>query len=308
MVPLFWIWRHYLEFWIWRYYFEFYFGAIFSNLEFCAIFSNFIFGAIFSNFEFGAIFLICVDTLFAVELQLGLQLLGLVLSIFPVDTSNLDNCLYLVSNFASHPTEAHISLAALSLEALTDLVSARHLNYRTNQNSLRIFSTVMESVFGTVSRLTENQEKIENSYLDWEADGEYVPRLVHFCRTFMANHFNYFRYIFIGAILQILNLTEFYTFWIWSNFAHFEFGAILQILNLGAILQFWIWRNFTNFEFGALLQIWIWRNFINCEFGAIFIKILISRNFKDFEFGAIFIKIFQFSSWISNNGASFNVI
>lgn len=138
-------------------------------------------------------FFLSFDTLNTAEVQLALQLLGSVLSIFPLQTENLDQCLYLVVNYASHPTESQIGLASLSLESLTDFVAVRHVEYRTNENALRIFSSVMESVFGIVSGLTENQAALENSYLSWDAHGEYIPRLVHFCRTFMANHFNYFR-------------------------------------------------------------------------------------------------------------------
>ena len=125
---------------------------------------------------------------------MALQLLGSVLSIYPLETPNLDQCIYIVVNFAAHPTESQIALASLSLESLTDFVAAPHFNYRTNESSLRIFSTVMESVFGIVARLTQNIQMMQNSFLSWDAPGEYIPRLVHFCRTFMTNHFNYFRY------------------------------------------------------------------------------------------------------------------
>ena len=41
--------------------------------------------------------------------------------------------------------------------------------------------------------LSRKKAAVEKSFLAWDACGDYVPRLVHFCRTFMTNHFNFFR-------------------------------------------------------------------------------------------------------------------
>ena len=74
-------------------------------------------------------------------------------------TANLDECLYLVVNFAASPKEEFISLAALAIETLTEFVAARHVDYRRNPESLRIFSAVMELAFAIVNQLTINQAR-----------------------------------------------------------------------------------------------------------------------------------------------------
>ena len=89
----------------------------------------------------------------------------------------------------------------------------------------------MESVFGIVARLTENQAQVQNSFLSWDTDGDYIPRLVHFCRTFMAHHFNYFRLLFWKKIQKVgdgifrLNVVN-YFFW---NFTLLNLSQIFLI-------------------------------------------------------------------------------
>ena len=73
--------------------------------------------------------------------------------------------------------------------ALAYYVTGKHVDYRRDDSVRKMWSTVIAEMFGLISKITADKSVLNHSFFLWNLNEEFMPRLIHFCRSFMTNCF-----------------------------------------------------------------------------------------------------------------------
>ena len=138
----------------------------------------------------------------------ALRLLGQVINIFSLDVDEMASCIGHALVIATNINKTTLKLSTQAIESLTEvlavthisrrrntlvfLTTGQHCDYRRNEKYRKVFSLMISEIFGLVARLSETTQSLNLSFFSWNFDTEFMPKVIHFCRTFMANHFSDF--------------------------------------------------------------------------------------------------------------------
>ena len=138
----------------------------------------------------------------------ALKLLGQVINIFSLDIDEMAACIGHALVIATNVNKTTLKLSTQAIESLTEvlavthisrrrntlvfLTTGQHCDYRRNEKYRKVFSLMIGEIFGLVARLSETTQSLNLSFFSWNFDTEFMPKVIHFCRTFMANHFSDF--------------------------------------------------------------------------------------------------------------------
>ena len=138
----------------------------------------------------------------------ALKLLGQVINIFSLDIDDMASCVGHAVIIATNVNKTTLKLSTQAIESLTEILAVTHItrrrntlvylttghhcDYRRNEKYRKVFSMMISEIFGLVARLSESTQSLNLSFFSWNFDAEFMPKVIHFCRTFMANHFSDF--------------------------------------------------------------------------------------------------------------------
>lgn len=135
-----------------------------------------------------------------------MKLLGSLISIYSLDLHELPQCIDLILRFITQPTPETVQLVSACVEAITEVVTINQYqgrskdemiyhvtrqygDFRRSDSVRKVYSHVLTGMFTMVAQIVNSDGVLNGSFLSWGAQHDFMPRLVHFCRTFMINHF-----------------------------------------------------------------------------------------------------------------------
>ena len=85
-------------------------------------------------------------------------------------------------------------MSQLTRKKITLIYTAtgKHHDYRRDECIRKVWSTVITEMLSLISKITTDKSTLNHSFFSWNLNENFMPRLIHFCRSFMSNCFGDF--------------------------------------------------------------------------------------------------------------------
>ena len=136
----------------------------------------------------------------------GIKLLGSVINVYALDLGQLPESIELTLKYVTEPSPETVELVVLCIESLTEVVSVAQYHgrskaamiylvtgeygcFRRSDSARQVYGRVLGAMFSMVAQIVDSDAVLNSSFLSWGGASEFMPRVVHFVRSFMANHY-----------------------------------------------------------------------------------------------------------------------